>query len=83
MLPLVHPRGNWPTGLCHPSSGLLPPAVLSGLTGLGSSSVRGGLNCDSPPSGLSWHLYRLLIQGGSFARSWLMEWQCHMGSTQH
>ena len=66
-----------------PSSGLLPPMVLGGLTTSGGSFVRGGVKCDSPPSGLSWRLYCLLIWGCSLARWWLMERWCHLGNAQH
>ena len=66
-----------------PTSGLLPPTVLGGLTTHGGSFVRGGVKCDSPPRGLSRQLYRMLIQGCSLARSWLTDRWCHLGSTQH
>ena len=77
--PLCTPGATGRLASVTPSSGLLPPTVLSGLTSCGGSSVRGGVKCDSPPSGLSWWLYRLLIWSCSLARSWLMEWRCHLG----
>ena len=82
VLPLVHPRGDWLTSLHHPVLWSLASHGLEWFDWLGGSSVRGRVNCDSPPSGLSQWLYCLLIQGCSPTRSWLMEWWCHLGGTQ-
>ena len=81
--PLCTPGATGQPASITPSSGLLPPTVLSGFTGCGGSSVREGVKCDSPPSGLSQWLYHLLILGCSPARSWLTEWQCHLEGVWH
>ena len=59
-----------------PPSSPLSPTVLRALTTSGGSFINGGVKSDSPPHGLAWWLYHLLVWGYWLTRWWLMERWC-------
>ena len=80
---LLHPPGV--TGrsatVSLPSS-YRSPTVLGTWTTSGGSFINGGVESDSPPSGLAWQLYYLLVWSCRPARWWLMERWCHLRGVQ-
>ena len=49
----------------------------------GGGFICGGVRNDSPPHGLLWQLYRLLVGCGWLLWAWLSERQRHLGCTWH
>ena len=82
--PILHASGA--TGRSAAAS--LPSRARSSMvlwtcTTHGGGFIRGRIRSNSPPHGLLWWLYRLLVGHGRPLRAWLSERRCHLGCTRH